>query len=123
MSRVKTIVTDFLDYQTNDRYDNIISNFTIHFVGSDNIKPFLEKMTELTKPGGINVIDDFTNNGPIAKKHPESYINYDILSDFYLSKGWRILYTSTRNVPLKSFEYSSEPVYSQATAFIAQKSK
>jgi cyclopropane fatty-acyl-phospholipid synthase-like methyltransferase len=119
--RVKTVEADFIGYQTTDTFDNIITNFTLHFVGADNIIPFLDKMTGLTKTGGINVIDDFTQNSPLAKTSVDDYINETILSDYYLSLGWKIIYSCTRYVPVKAFESKDEKLQGEAIAFIAQK--
>ncbi len=116
-----TTVSDFMDYESLVKYDNVITNFTIHFVGADKINAFLEKMMVLTAPGGINIIDDFTRNGPLAEDHPDMFITQDMIENFYHARGWHILLSENRLVKPKKYEYSDESHMHEALSFIAQK--
>jgi cyclopropane fatty-acyl-phospholipid synthase-like methyltransferase len=120
-NKITILCADFLNYTPDTSFDNIITNFTIHFVGEENIEPFLVKMTNFTKPGGVNIIDDFTRNGPLAITHPENYITEEMLLDFYKKQGWTILSSETRSTKTKAFETPGKPYTHEAIAFVAQK--
>lgn len=117
---ITTIVANFVTYKPSIQYDNIITNFTIHFVGSRNIAVFIEKMIHATKPGGINIIDDFTQNGPLAT-NPENFVTPELLENIYKGYGWDILLNEQRIVETKAFESPGKHLNHEAVAFIARK--
>lgn len=119
-NRIKTVAANIVNYEPEDSYENVITNFTLHFVGSENIIPVLEKLVRITKPRGINLIDDFTQNGPLAINSPENFITLSLLKDFYAKKGWEIIYSDTRPAKTKTFESPGKPYIHEAVAFIAR---
>lgn len=118
---VETIAGDIRELQIAGEYDNIISNFTLHFLGPEQIMPTLHKMAAATKPGGINIVDDFTPNGPLVKDDPEFYPTEDSLVNFYSSLGWEILFKNLRQVETKVHETPGQPLTHEAIAIIAKK--
>lgn len=119
--RIKVVTANITEYKPDVSYENVITNFTLHFVGAENIIPVLEKMVSLTRSGGINLIDDFTQNGPLAVNRPDNYVTPLLLEDFYDKKGWKILYSDTRPVKTKAFESPGRLYTHEAIAFIAKK--
>lgn len=120
-SLISTTVADFVTYTPDKQYDNVITNFTIHFIGSTNIMPFIAKMMHATKPGGINLIDDFTQNGPLAKSISENYLTQALLISLYNDAGWTILSTELRAVKTRAEEMPGKPYNHEAISFIAKK--
>lgn len=117
---VTTTVADFLTYTPTRTYDNIITNFTIHFIGAHNIQSFVQKMMDTTNPSGVNVIDDFTKNGPINHP-PEDFIDQHTIGDMYLSQGWEIISSERRQVQTKKYETPGKPYVHEALGFVAKK--
>jgi SAM-dependent methyltransferase len=117
---VNTVQADVREFESKERFNNVITNFTLHFLGPDHIIPTLEKMADMTMAGGINLIDDFTQNGPLAAKDPSWYLTPDQLTRFYEDLGWKILYREVRPVKTKAFESPGVPYTQEAIALIAQ---
>ena len=119
--RIETVTANFVDWKPTQTFDNVITNFTFHFVGSANIDQCLEKMIALTNPGGINIYDDFTPNGPLAKTNPENYISETRLHEFYKENGWQMLHSAVKPVQTMTFETPDRPHLHEAISLVAQK--
>lgn len=118
---VDTIHESIVDFKPSTKYDNIITNFTLHFVGSDGINPYLRKMAKLTHAGGLNIISDFTQDGPLAETAPENYITQDRLHQFYQERNWEILHSMVDPVKTKRLDADGEPLEHDAVTFVARK--
>ena len=117
---ITPIIADFVQYEPEKSYDNIITNFALHFVGSANIQHVLEKIATATAPGGLAIINDFTPNGPLAKK-PENYITPEILQDFYETKSWEIIQNHIYTTKTKALDANGKPFEQESVEFVARK--
>ena len=118
---VDTIHESIVDFDPAVKYDNIVTNFALHFVGSGNIDPCLQKMVDLTHLGGLNIISDFTQNGPLAEAAAENYLTQSALHRFYQKRNWEILHSMVDPVKTKRLDTDGQPLEHDALVFVARK--
>lgn len=115
------ITADFMDYQADTRYDNIISTFTLHFAGESNLIPFLNKAMELTKPGGVMIVEDFTANSELVVNSKNYIPTAESLREHYVDAGWHIHHSATRMSESRQRNAAGEPYINEAAGIVAQK--
>lgn len=87
---VKGIVSDFVDFEFNRKYDVIVSVATLHLISKNKVIESIKKIKEHTKPNGINLLTVFTTKDIGFKEYPNLYFfDENELKELY--KGWQIL--------------------------------
>lgn len=90
--------------EKDSHWDNIISFWTLHFLRSEEAKKVYDWMKKHTKSGGINVVADFTKDGPFynleTMKKDLFYLDLSQLRGIY--KDWEILFYKEKEVFTKA---------------------
>jgi tellurite methyltransferase len=87
---VKGIVSDFVDFKFNQKYDVIISVATLHLISKNKVIDTIKKIKQHTKPNGINLLTVFTTKDIGFKEYPSLYFfDENELKELY--KDWQIL--------------------------------
>jgi tellurite methyltransferase len=87
---VKGIVSNFVDFEFNQKYDVIISVATLHLISKSKVIDAIKKIKEFTKPNGINLLTVFTKKDIGFKEYPNLYFfDENELKELY--KDWQIL--------------------------------
>ena len=88
---VKTIKTNILNYKTEERYDFVLIKDLLHFLDFGDIFKAIEKVKEITKIGGVNVIVFFVKDEKEIKLIKELYSEWDIkIINEYDYRGKRV---------------------------------
>lgn len=83
-------------------YDNIINTFTLHFSDQKGFYRMLENMVEHTEAGGLNVIEDFTQNSSLYEPGGRLYFaSPDEIQRFYKEAGWELIDSGVTKVRAK----------------------
>lgn len=121
-ANIDTIHEDITTYELPTKYDNVITNFALHFVGSAAIDQCMQKIADHTHSGGLNIVSDFTRDGPLAES-PENYITQDRLHQFYQERSWEILHSMVDPVKTKRLDADGQHLEHDAVVFVARKSR
>jgi len=120
--RVKGVIADLETYEIEGVFDNVISTFTLHFLRADRFLPLMVRMLQATAPGGINVIEDFTQDGPLYNpERPGHWIRSGELRTFYEDRGWQVLYYDERVVTAKATDENGNHIQQGAALIVAKK--
>jgi tellurite methyltransferase len=92
-AQIDAVVADIEGYEIEGPYEVIVSVFTLHFLPANAFPVVLNRIMEATTVGGINVIEDFTQNGPLYTPDVEGhFLQSGELKRLYEERGWRILH-------------------------------
>ena len=115
-SMLHGVVADIETLAIDAPYENIISTFTLHFIRKDAFASVLRKIMEFTCEGGVNVIEDFTRDGPLYKPDLVGYmVESGELRRLYEEQGWRILHYAEGTTTTKATDEHGNH-YEQGTA-------
>jgi len=87
-SKLKLVISDVLDFKTDEKFDLICAIGLLHFLDNENISKLITKMKKMTKSNGVNVIaarmiQNLRQDLPHIFKHNE-------LKDYYIGNDWEI---------------------------------
>jgi tellurite methyltransferase len=82
--------TDLRSYECPVPYDLVLSHNSIQFLGSDCLRE-LEKLQEMTAPGGVASVAAFTREAEALAGKPDLY-RFDRNELKFRFEGWRLLY-------------------------------
>lgn len=85
--KLKVTKEDIRDYLLTSKYDIILCNNVLHFLGKQDIYGIIKRIKEGTKDGGLNVIKVFTEENP--DKNFRYLFKKDELKMLY--SNWKIL--------------------------------
>lgn len=120
--RVTGIVADLETYEIEGQFENVISTFTLHFLARDTFLPVLERIMEATVRGGVDVIEDFTQDGPMYKQDSPGYwLKSGELRRLYEGQGWQVLHYDERIVSAKATDEQGNPIQQGAATIVAAK--
>jgi tellurite methyltransferase len=121
-SRVKGVVADIERFEIEGPFENIVSTFTLHFLPKEAFLPVLSRIMRATAEGGINVIEDFTRDGPLFAQATGGYwLESGELRRLYEEQGWRVLYYDERIVSTKATDPQGNPFRQGAAAIVASR--
>ncbi len=86
-------VSSVKDLPSTDRYDAVVGEMLLHYLGKHEIRPTVAKMQGLTLPSGLNVVSAYTTDNPteeITARGLSYMFSPGELSSFYGS-NWRVL--------------------------------
>ena len=88
---VKSEVSDIAGYNFKEKYDNIITLFTLQFLKRKEALDLIKKIKLNTKSEGINIIINFTKKGEFDKVNSlqNFYLEEDELKKLY--SNWQIV--------------------------------
>ncbi|MEO8286156.1 MAG: methyltransferase domain-containing protein [Chloroflexota bacterium] len=116
------IIADIEGFQIEGQFENIISTFTLHFLPSDAFLPVVTRIMEATTPGGVNVIEDFTRDGPLYKPDVTGhFLESGELEQLYAAQGWQVLYYHEKIVKTKARDENGNPLQQTSAAIVAKK--
>ena len=119
---ITPVVADIARYQPSDSYEAVISTFTLHFVARADFSRVLTMMQTATVPGGLNVIADFTTDGPLYDPaSPTYWPESGELRARYEAAGWHILYDAQYPARTRARDANGEPYVHTAATLIARK--
>ena len=120
--KVEGIVADVATYVSKRQYNNVISTFTLHFLDAAAFPAVFERTLAATLPGGINIIEDFTSNGPLYRADSTGYwFRSGELKDLYAAHGWEIIHYSERISRTKAVDENGHQFEQQSATVIARK--
>lgn len=120
--RVKGIAADVETYAPEGQFENVVSTFTLHFLRSEVFLSVLNRIMQATAQGGVNIIEDFTKNGPLYKPGGNGYwLESGELRNLYEARGWRILRYNEDLVSTKATDESGNPYQQESAAIVALK--
>jgi tellurite methyltransferase len=116
------VVGDIASFAFEGPYDNIISTFTLHFLPAEAFAPVLDRIMQSTRVGGVNVIEDFTRDGPMYKPGVEGHwLESGELRRLYEEHGWRVLHYEERFVTSRATDEQGNQVQQGAATVVARK--
>jgi tellurite methyltransferase len=120
--RVTGIVADIGDFKPDRLYSAVICTFALHFLDKDGFEKACDTMLAATYPGGINVVEDFTRDGPLYRTGGTTYwLKSGELRERYVKAGWNVISFKERPVKTKAIDDSGRPFDHVAAAIIARK--
>jgi tellurite methyltransferase len=112
------VAADIETFSIDGPYENIISTFTLHFLPRESFAPILQRIMESTRQGGVNVIEDFTQDGPMYRPDlPGHWAESGELRRLYERQGWHILYYGERITTARATDEHGNH-YEQGTATV-----
>jgi tellurite methyltransferase len=115
---LRGVVADIETFAIDGPYESIISTFTLHFLPRDAYVPTLRRIMESTCEGGVNVIEDFTQDGPMYRPDLRGYMpESGELRRLYEVQGWSILYYGERITTSRATDEHGDH-YQQGTATV-----
>jgi len=118
--RAKGITADISEYHLTEQYDNIFSHYTLHFLSKEIFLSVIKKIQAATAPGGINLITDFTQDGPLYKPTTSHYwLKNNELPSLY--NGWKIVSYAEKSVITRAKDENGHPYKQMAATLVARK--
>src|SRR3989344_5065345 len=106
---VKWIVSDLMEFKTNNRYDLWHDRAVLHFLTEEEeINRYVERVRQLLKPNGYLIVSTFSENGP--KKCSGLYIKQ------YSEDSMKKLFSGFEHI--KSFEEEHLTPWGDSQIFI-----
>jgi len=87
-AKLKLIVSNVLDFKTDEKFDLICAVGLLHFLNIEDINRLIVNMKKLTKDGGINVIAVRMNQN-LRQDLPHIFKSNE-LKELYTGEGWEI---------------------------------
>ncbi len=120
--KVETIVADISSYELTNMYDNIVSNFTLHFIAKERFPSVLQMLQAHTEIGGLNYISDFTRDGPLYKPETTKYwLRSQELMNLY--SGWEVLFYNEEPTKTRARDENGNPYIQRAATLVARRLK
>jgi SAM-dependent methyltransferase len=120
--RVTGIIADIGDFKPDNTYSTVICTFALHFLDKTGFEKAFGAMFAATSPGGINVVEDFTRDGPLYRTGGTTYwLKQGELRERYTKTGWNVVSYKERPVKTKAIDDNGRPFDHMAAAIIARK--
>lgn len=88
--QIQVIQSDLKKLVLEQTYDNVICNMVLHFLPEESFYTLIEQMQKQTSSQGLNVVSDFTREGPMySASHGNYWLKAGELCSLY--KEWDIL--------------------------------
>lgn len=114
---VKIMKGDIRTYESEIKFDIVISDMVLHFLDASEIVPAVRKMQNHTNPGGFNIITAYTAKNP-AGKRPYLFSPYELL-EYY--DGWKIIQYTEKPTPWFKLPQEPKARRNEAVYILAQK--
>lgn len=112
------VAQDITAFDFTQAWDNVLCNFVLHFLPGD-FGPTLEKIQAATAVGGLNIISDFTQTGPLYRAGCNRWLKEGELKALYAD--WEILHYAEVEVKTRAKDARGENVRQIAAEIVAKK--
>ena len=121
-AQIKGVVADIEGFEIEGPFEDIISVFTLHFLPARSFPVVLNRIMEATTIGGINVIEDFTQSGPLYKPDVQGhFLQSGELRRLYEDRGWRVLYYDEGTATTRATDEQGNPIKQGSATIVAAK--
>lgn len=118
--KLRGTAADIASLPIDGPFENIISTFTLHFLHEDAYAPVLDRIMSATAEGGVNVIEDFTRDGPLYKAGVRGHwLESGELRGLYEARGWQVLNYDERKVTSQATDEQGNRIEQGAAAIVA----
>ena len=122
-TQVDAVVADIEGYGIEGPYENIVSVFTLHFLPAKAFPVVLNRIMEATAVGGINVIEDFTQNGPLCTPDVEGhFLQSGELKLLYEEQGWHILHYAEGTATTRATDRQGNRIKQGSATIVSRRS-
>jgi tellurite methyltransferase len=121
-TQVDAVVADIEGYEIEGPYENIVSVFTLHFLPAKAFPIVLNRIMEATAVGGINMIEDFTQNGPLYTPDVEGhFLQSGELKRLYEEQGWHILHYAEGTATTRATDRQGNRIKQGSATIVARR--
>ena len=121
-AQIKGVVADIEGFEIEGPFEDIISVFTLHFLPARSFPVVLNRIMEATTIGGINVIEDFTQYGPLYRPDVQGhFLQSGELRSLYEDRGWRVLYYDEGTATTRATDEQGNPIKQGSATIVAAK--
>lgn len=118
--KLRGTAADIASLPIDGPFENIISTFTLHFLPEEAYAPVLDRIMNATAEGGVNVIEDFTRDGPLYKAGVKGHwLESGELRRLYEARGWQVLTYEERKVTSQATDEQGSRIEQGAAAIVA----